>query len=167
MNDIDFLEADNLYEKEDEVIKKTGLSNANLVANSNYFVIKEYVRMVADPSFFGWGGLGTLEFDEIRVRRHNTIAIAFNLPRKLVSLCRDDIFDKQDNKSTDIFSYFYKTKDLEETVKLFVSRLVKARYEFYIEGKHNEMVEKVTDTVWLEKAADEINSIQGLPSLTA
>lgn len=116
-----------------------------------------------------------IEFDpynsnQAQVKRHDTIAAAFNIPRKLVALCRERFGDGK----PDLFTFYIQAKEdgdgdekvaLNRTVSLFVGRLVKARHEFFVEKKHRDLCEVVIDDAWIEKNGTELSAIEGLPSL--
>ena len=126
------------------------------------FIVGEFTQSIGFDPYYS---------NQAQVNRHDTIAAAFGIPRKLVALCRDRFGDGK----PDLFTFYCKAKDecdgdekvaLNRTVSLFVGRIVKARHEFFVEKKHRDLCEVVIDDAWVEKNGSELDAIEGLPSLT-
>lgn len=143
--------------------------------DANYTIIRAYVRDVVCDSFWVSDGeravkewYDPFERNERRVSLHNTIASVFNIPRNLVSECRETV-DDGTGGSTDIRSFYaliaFRDDALDRTVDCFIDRLVKAWHEFHEQGMYKDMVEWVADKAWVEKTVNEINSIQVLPNM--
>ena len=125
------------------------------------FVVGEYAQLIEfDP----------YNSNQAQVKRHDAIAAAFGIPRKLVALCRERFGDGK----PDLFTFYIQAKEdgdgdekvaLNRTVSLFVGRIVKARHEFFVEKKHRDLCEVVIDDAWVEKNGSELDAIVGLPSL--
>jgi len=139
----------------------------------NYAIIRRYVRTVVCDSF--WIGDGEREYKEFydpfeqdrrRVSLHNTVAAVFDIPRNLVSECRETV-DDGNGGTTDIRSFYsriaYRDDAIDRTVDRFIDRLVKAWHEFHEQGKYKDMVDFVADSVWVEKAAAEVNALEQFP----
>ena len=145
---------------DDAVASKTGYTCAKKAAELNFPAIRSYVEILCNVHICcEWD---PFEADEIRRTNHNTIAAAFSIPRKLVSVAAEDVFSdylKSRNESDD-----FRRDDLsvEFATKKFVGRLVELRYEFYVEGKWQEFVEKIANT-WVEK---DFESLTGIPKLS-
>lgn len=125
-------------------------------------VVGEFTQLIGYDPYYS---------NQAQVKRHDTIAAAFGIPRKLVALCRERFGDDK----PDLFTFYAKAKDecdgdetvaLNRTVSLFVGRLVKARHEFFVEKKHRDLCEVVIDDAWIEKNGTGLDAIEGLPSLT-
>jgi hypothetical protein len=145
---------------DDAVVSKTGYTYAKKAAELNFHAIRSYAEILCNVHICcGWD---PFEADEIRRTNHNTIAAAFNIPRKLVSVAAEDVFSiylKSRNKSDD-----FRRDDLsvEFAVQKFIERLVEVRYEVYVERKWQEFVEKIANT-WVEK---DFESLTGIPKLS-
>ena len=141
---------------DDAVVSKTCYTCAKKAAELNFPAIRSYVEILCNVHICcGWD---PFEADEIRRSNHNTIAAAFSIPRKLVSVAAEDVFSvylKSRNESDD---FCRDDLSVEFAVQKFVERLVEVRYEFYCEGKWQEFIEKIANT-WVDKDFDDLKGI--------
>lgn len=135
-----------------------------VVANNNYFIIKSYVGYVVKNTFWGGGRIDPFEADKIRASHHDTIAQAFALPRGVVTLCCESI-EGANGKNADLYTFYKDTNDMNETINRFIERIIKAWHEFHEQGLYRDMVEWIADSIWIEKAASEINALPNISSL--
>ena len=157
-----FLDDENIRKMEDAFVSKTGHSDANVTANNNLGAIVSYVKNICGI-LWEETYIDAYEMDELRRNKHNVIAAAFNVPRKLVSYCTENFED-----STDMWTvYRRKIRNdnpddvLYDIVETFVKRIVEVRYEFVVEGKHpkfNDEYKELTEDE-LNHIATEINNL--------
>ena len=150
-----FLADENIRKLEDAFVSKTGHSDANVTANNNLGAIVSYVKNICGI-LWEETYIDAYEMDELRRNKHNVIAAAFGVPRKLVSYCTENFVD-----STDMWTvYRRKIRNgnpddvLYDIVETFVKRIVEVRYEFVVEGKHPKLNDEHR-----ELTEDELNNI--------
>ena len=146
---------------DDEVVWRFGLTSSATLNELYSHIIKSYLDPIIEGTgFWGYGNPDPFEVDEQRRSNHNTIAAAWSIPRKLISIALESVWDKDDEKRIDCFNLYVATKDRALVLKRFMERLAEIRYEFYIEGKHWECVEKIGGT-WVEKKIE----LDGIPDM--
>lgn len=104
--------------------------------------------------------------DDLRRRDHNTIASAWNIPRKLVSIALESVVG-DDGQRTNCFSLHVKTKDMNLVKRRFMDRLAEIRHEFYIGKKYQDLVDHIGGT-WVEKGSFNSDSeieLDGIPDM--
>ena len=156
--DIDALDA--------EVVKEFGWTSASTLEGLYSQIVNSYINLVLDDDGF-WGCTDPFSRDELRRSHHNTIASAWNIPRKLVSIALESVVG-EDGQRTDCFNLHVKTKDMNLVIRRFLDRLAEVRHEFYIGKKHWELVDKVGNT-WAEKGSSSLDSeieLDGIPNLS-
>lgn len=157
--DIDALDA--------EVVKEFGWTSASTLEGLYSQFVKSYINLILDDDGF-WGYTDPFSRDEMRRENHNTIAYAWNIPRKLVSIALESVVG-EDGQRTNCFNLHVKTKDVNLVIRRFLDRLAEIRHEFYIEKKHWELVDRVGDT-WVEKGESRQNldseiDLDGIPDM--
>ena len=157
--DIDALDA--------EVVHEFGWTSASTLEELYAQLVSSYLNLVLDDDGF-WGYADPFSRDELRRANHNTIASAWNIPRKLVSIALESVLG-EDGQRTDCFNLHVKTKDMNLVKRRFLDRLAEIRHEFYIEKKHWELVDKVGNT-WVEKGESKLNldseiELDGIPDM--
>lgn len=150
-----------------EVVKEFGWTSASTLEELHSQIVNSYINLVLDDDGF-WGYTDPFSRDELRRNHHNTIASAWHIPRKLVSIALESVIGEDDQR-TDCFNLHVKTKDTNLVKRRFLDRLAEIRYEFYIEGKHWELVDKVGNT-WVEKGESKLNldseiDLDGIPDM--
>jgi len=156
--DIDALDA--------EVVKEFGWTSASTLEELHSQIVNSYINLVLDDDGF-WGYADPFSRDELRRSNHNTIASAWNIPRKLVSIALESVIGEDGHQRTDCFSLHVKTKDMNLVKRRFLDRLAEIRHEFYIEGKYWELVDKVGNT-WVERGSfnpDSEIELDGIPDM--
>ena len=141
---------------DDAVVSKTGYTFAKRAAELNFPAIRSYAEILCNVHVYC--GCDPFEADEIRRTNHNTIAAAFNVPRKLVSVAAEDVFSVYLKVRKEFDSLDKEDLSVEFAAKKFVERLIELRYEFYVEGKWQEFIEKIANT-WVDKDFEDINGI--------
>lgn len=155
--DIDALDA--------EVVKEFGWTSASTLEELHSQIVNSYLNLVLDDDGF-WGYADPFSRDELRRERHNTIASAWHIPRKLVSIALETVVG-EDGQRTNCFSLHVKTKDMNLVKRRFLDRLAEIRHEFYIGKKHWELVDKIGNT-WVEKGSLDPDSeieLDGIPNM--
>ena len=157
--DIDALDA--------EVVKEFGWTSASALEELYSQLVNSYFNLVLDDDGF-WGYTDPFSRDELRRSNHNTIASAWNIPRKLVSIALESVVG-DDGQRTNCFNLHVKTKDMNLVKRRFMDRLAEIRHEFYIEKKHWELVDKVGNT-WVEKGESKMDldseiDLDGIPDM--
>lgn len=157
--DIDALDA--------EVVREFGWTSASTLEELYAQLVSSYLNLVLDDDGF-WGYADPFSRDELRRSNHSTIASAWNIPRKLVSIALESVIG-EDGQRTNCFSLHVKTKDMNLVKRRFLDRLAEIRHEFYIEKKHWELVDKVGNT-WVEKGESKLNldseiDLDGIPDM--
>ena len=156
--DIDALDA--------EVVKEFGWTSASTLEELHSQIVNSYINLVLDDDGF-WGYADPFSRDELRRERHSTIASAGHIPRKLVSIALESVWDEGGRQRTDCFSLHVKTRDMNLVKRRFLDRLAEIRHEFYIEKKHWELVDRVGNT-WVEKGSfnqDSEIELDGIPDM--
>jgi len=161
----DFLKDENIRKMEDAFVLKTGHSDANTTANNNLASIVSYVKNICGI-LFKETYIDAYELDELRRKNHNVIAAVFNIPRKLISYCTENL-----DGSTDMWTVYHRKirnmpsdkfdDALFETVEMFVKRIVELRYEFVVNKMHpefNDEYKELTENE-LNSIADEIKNL--------
>ena len=140
-----------------EVVQHFGLTSSATLNELYSHIIKSYIDPIIEGSgFWGYGNPDPFEADERRRSNHNTIAAAWSIPRKLVSIALESVWNVDNAKRIDCFNLYVATKDKVLVLKRFMNRLAEIRHEFYISGKYWEFVDKVGNT-WVEKSLKEVN----------
>ena len=150
-----------------EVVREFGWTSASTLEEFYAQIVNSYLNLVLDEDGF-WGYADPFSRDEIRRDDHNTIAHAWNIPRKLVSIALESVIG-EDGQRIDCFSLHVKTKDMGLVKRRFMDRLAEIRHEFYIGKKHWELVDRVGNT-WVEKGESKLNlnseiELDGLPDM--
>lgn len=161
----DFLKDENTRKMENAFVLKTGHLDANTTANNNLAAIVSYVKNICGI-LWEETYIDAYEQNELRRKKHNVIAAAFNVPRKLVSYCTENLDGSDDmwtvyrkkirNMPSDKFD-----DALFETVEMFVKRIVEVRYEFVVNKMHpefNDEYKELTETE-LDRIADELKNL--------
>lgn len=141
--DIDALDA--------EVVKEFGWTSASTLEELYSQIVNSYINLVLDDDGF-WGYTDPFSRDEMRRSYHSTIASAWSIPRKLVSIALESVWDKDNENRIDCFNLYVATKDRALVLKRFMDRLAEIRHEFYIGKKYQDLVDHVGNT-WVEKSS--------------
>ena len=150
-----------------EVVKEFGWTSASTLEELYSQIVNSYISLVLDDDGF-WGYADPFFRDETRREDHNTIASAWNIPRKLVSIALESVVGN-DGQRTDCFSLHVKTKDMNLVKRRFMDRLAEIRHEFYIGKKYQDLVDHVGGT-WVEKGSfnpDSEIELDGIPNMTS
>ena len=150
-----------------EVVKKFGWTPSSTLEQIYTQFVRSYINLILDDNGF-WGYTDPFSCDEMRRNYHNTIAAAWHIPRKLVSIALESVCG-EDGQRTNCFNLYVKTKDTGLVIRMFMDRLAEIRHEFYIESKHWEYVDKVGNT-WVEKSEYKPNlnseiDLDGIPNM--
>ena len=151
-----------------EVVKEFGWTSASTLEELHSQIVNSYINLVLDDDGF-WGYADPFSRDELRRERHSTIASAWHIPRKLVSIALESVWDEDGRQRTNCFSLHVKTKDMNLVKRRFLDRLAEIRHEFYIEKKHWDLVDRVGNT-WVEKGESKMDldseiELDGLPDM--
>ena len=157
--DIDELDA--------EVVKEFGWTSASTLEELHSQIVNSYINLVLNDDGF-WGYTDPFSRDELRRNHHNTIAAAWHIPRKLVSIALESVLG-EDGQRTNCFSLHVKTKDMNLVKRRFLDRLAEIRHEFYIGKKYQDLVDHVGNT-WVEKGKSNLNldseiDLDGIPDM--
>lgn len=147
-----------------EVVERFLLTSASTLEELHSQIVNSYINLVLDDDGF-WGHTDPFSRDELRRERHSTIASAWHIPRKLVSIALESVWDEDGRQRTNCFSLHVKTRDMNLVKRRFLDRLAEIRHEFYIEKKHWELVDKIGNT-WVEKGSfnqDSEIELDGIP----
>lgn len=156
--DIDTLDA--------EVVKEFGWTSASTLEELHSQIVNSYINLVLDEDGF-WGYTDPFSRDELRRNHHNTIASAWHIPRKLVSIALESVVGEDGHQRTNCFSLHVKTKDMNLVKRRFLDRLAEIRHEFYIENKYQDLVDHIGGT-WVEKGSfnpDSEIELDGIPDM--
>jgi len=148
-----------------EVVKEFGWTSASTLEELYSQIVNSYINLVLDDDGF-WGYTDPFSRDELRRRDHNTIASAWNIPRKLVSIALESVVG-EDGQRIDCFNLYVKTKDMSLVKRRFMDRLAEIRHEFYIGKKYQDLVDNVGGT-WVEKGSfnpDSEIDLDGIPDM--
>ena len=148
-----------------EVVKEFGWTSASTLEELYAKIVRSYINMILDDDGF-WGYTDPFSRDELRRGNHNTIASAWNIPRKLVSIALESVVG-EDGQRTNCFSLHVKTKDMSLVKRRFMDRLAEIRHEFYIGKKYQDLVDHVGNT-WVEKGSfnpDSEIELDGIPDM--
>ena len=154
---------------DDEVVRRFGLTSSVTLNELYSHIIKSYIDPIIEGvGFWGYGNPDPFEADERRRSNHNTIAAAWSIPRRLVSIALESVWDVDNSKRIDCFNLYVTANDKALVFKRFMDRLAEIRHEFYIDGKYWEFVDKVGNT-WVEKSLKEVNDekieLDGIPDM--
>jgi len=150
---------------DEAVVNKTGYTCARKAAELNLSYIRSYVEILC--GCHSCSVMDPFEADDIRRTNHNTIAAAFSIPRKLVQKAADTVTPREDaytlyhRKRNFLDDSWEDFSNLNFVIQKFIERIVELRYEFYIEGKWQEFVERIANT-WVEKDFDDL---KGIPNM--
>ena len=164
---IDIFDGDESLRNNDmKVVERFGVNSGESLNEVFGDLVKRYIRPICDPQYEMKFYPEIRDYDAMRRRQHECVAIAFMIPRRVVSHCREDIKDEKGGK-TNLFSYFVKCRDLEMVRLAFVRRLIQARYEYKCLGMYKDLEDADDLTVEsIEKAAEQINAIGTMPTMT-
>lgn len=149
------------------VVDRTGYTCAVKVAELNLSFIRSYVEILC--GCHSCSELDPFEADEIRRTNHNAIAAAFSIPRKLVQKAADTVTPHEDaytlyhRKRKFLYDSWKDSLNLNFVAQKFIERIVELRYEFYVEGKWQEFVEKIANT-WVDKDFEDLKGIPDMKS---
>ena len=149
-----------------EVVKEFGWTSASTLEELHSQIVNSYINLVLDDDGF-WGYADPFSRDELRRNHHNTIAHAWNIPRKLVSIALESVWDEDGRQRTNCFSLHVKTRDMNLVKRRFLDRLAEIRHEFYIGKKYQDLVDHVGST-WVEKGSFNLDSeieLDGIPNI--
>ena len=158
-----------IYALDAEVVKEFGWTSASTLEELYSQIVNSYINLVLDDGGF-WGYADPFSRDDLRRRNHNTIASAWNIPRRLVSIALESVVGK-DGHRTDCFNLYVKTKDMNLVKRRFMDRLAEIRHEFYIGKKYQDLVDHIGGT-WVEKGNSKVNldeniELDGIPDMTS
>ena len=148
-----------------EVVKEFGWTSASTLEELYSQIVNSYLNLVLDDDGF-WGYADPFSRDDLRRRDHNTIASAWNIPRKLVSIALESVVG-DDGQRTNCFNLHVKTKDMSLVKRRFMDRLVEIRHEFYIGKKYQDLVDHIGGT-WVERGSFNLDSeieLDGIPDM--
>lgn len=140
-----------IYALDAEVVKEFGWTSESTIEELYSQIVNSYISFVLNEYGF-WGYTDPFEADEQRRQHHNTIAAAWSIPRKLVSIALESVWDKDNENRIDCFNLYVATKDRALVLKRFMDRLAEIRHEFYIGKKYQDLVDHVGNT-WVEKGS--------------
>ena len=149
-----------------EVVKEFGWTSAFTLEELYSQIVNSYINLVLDDDGF-WGYTDPFSRDELRHEHHNTIASAWNIPRKLVSIALESVVGLDDGQRTNCYSLYVKTKDMNLARRRFMDRLAEIRHEFYIGKKYQDLVDHIGGT-WVEKGSfnqDSEIELNGIPDM--
>lgn len=148
-----------------EVVKEFGWTSASTLEELYSQIVNSYINLVLDDDGF-WGYTDPFSRDELRRDHHNTIAAAWHIPRKLVSIALESVVG-EDGQRTNCFNLHVKTKDMNLVKRRFMDRLAEIRNEFYIGKKYQDLVDHIGGT-WVEKGSfnpDSEIDLDGMPDM--
>ena len=150
-----------------EVVKEFGWTSASTLEELYSQLVNSYINLVLDDDGF-WGYTDPFSRDELRRRDHNTIASAWNIPRKLVSIALESVVG-EDGQRTNCFNLHVKTKDMNLVKRRFMDRLAEIRHEFYIGKMYQDLVDHIGG-IWVEKGKSNLNldseiELDGIPNM--
>lgn len=154
-----------IYALDAEVVKEFGWTSASTLEELYSQIVNSYINLVLDDDGF-WGYTDPFSRDELRRGHHNTIASAWHIPRKLVSIALESVVG-EDGQRTNCFSLHVKTKDMSLVKRRFMDRLAEIRHEFYIGKKYQDLVDHIGGT-WVEKGSFNSDSeieLDGIPDM--
>ena len=154
-----------IYALDAEVVKEFGWTSASTLEELYSQLVNSYINLVLDDDGF-WGYADPFSRDDLRRRDHNTIASAWNIPRKLVSIALESVVG-DDGQRTNCFNLHAKTKDMNLVKWRFMDRLAEIRHEFYIGKNYQDLVDHIGGT-WVEKGSfnpDSEIELAGIPDM--
>jgi hypothetical protein len=154
-----------IYALDAEVVKEFGWTSASTLEELYSQIVNSYINLVLDDDGF-WGYTDPFSRDELRRSNHNTIAAAWHIPRKLVSIALESVAG-EDGQRTNCFNLHVQTKNMNLVKRSFMDRLAEIRHEFYIGKKYQDLVDHIGGT-WVERGSfnpDSEIELDGIPDM--